>query len=253
MKNAILFAFALILSSTITAQTKDSIVTQFESDAYKIIKNFTLNTYQITSKKSDLNFSNLKYIGSVGDSYQVIDANNEIFILDAMTLEKKEKAENLYWLCGTVPHYTLAVKEQKREFIITKDETFFDMTNQEPAEELMRISKKKADKIIFINGENTFNYSSNFSYTTSNISPTTIILVKKGKYTVLGEEEHQYDSIDFAGYSPTLKYSIDNLYGFHNITEAKYKEISDFQDNLARVTTVEGKKIIIDIEGNEYF
>lgn len=243
----------MILVSNLHAQTQDSITTKFESDLHSVTHNITKNTYQINDKKGDLSFTNLKYVEPVGDSYQVINANNEILILDANTLEKKEKAENRFWLCGTVPHYTLSVEKQGREFVITKDETFFDMLDKEPAEELLRISKKKADKVIFINGESTFDYSSNFSYTTRDISPTTIILVKNGKYTVLGKEEVKYDTIDFTGYSPTLKYSINNLYGFHNITEAKYKGVSDFQDNLARVTTVEGKEIIIDKEGNEYF
>ena len=152
-----------------------------------------------------------------------------------------------------VPHYTLDVKETKDSFVITKDETFFDRIGEEAAEELVKISKSDADSIVFINGKNTFDFTSNFSFTSTVIDPMTIFIVKDGKYTVLGKETLKYDSVDFAGYSPTLKYSIDNLYGFHNITEAKYSEVSDFQDNLARVTTVKGKEIIIDMEGNEYF
>lgn len=254
MKNAILFFFVLAFLSNTNAQTQDSIITKIDSDILSITHNITKNTFQIDRKKDKLSFANLKYVENVGDSYQVIDANNEIFLLDAASLEKKDKARPLYWVCGTVPHYTLAVEEQKKDFVITKDETFYDFGNQTPAEEFVKISKDKADEILFINGKNTFDFSSNFSYGTKIIDPQTIILVKDGKYTIFGEEEErQYDSIDFTGFSPTLKYSSNDLFGFLNITGAKYTEVSDFQNNLARVTTVDGQKIIIDIKGNEYF
>lgn len=253
MKNTIVLLFLFALLSNLNAQTDKDIVTTFESDYLSITKNVSENTYQITGKKSKSIFSNLKYVGSVGDSYQVIDANNEILLLDATTLEKKDKAENLYWLCGTVPHYTIAIEETKDSFVITKDETFYDYGNQEVAEEIIKVSKSEADSIVFINGKNTFDFSSNFSFTSRIIDPMTIFIVKDGKYTVLGKEGLKYDTVDFTGYAPTLKYTVDNLHGFHNITEAKYSEVSDFQDNLARVTTAKGKEIIIDIEGNEYF
>jgi len=253
MKNAIIFFFVLAFLPNTYAQTQDSIITKFESNYLKITHNLTQSTFQINHKKGNLSFENLKYVGSVGDSYQVIDADNEIFLLDATSLEKKEEAKSMYWLCGTVPHYTLAVEETKNDFVVTRDETFYDFGNQVPAEEFVKISKDKADEILFINGKNTFDFSSNFSYSTKIINPETIILVKDGKYTVLGQEELQYDSIDFTAYSPTLKYSTNNLVGYLNITEAKYKTVSDFQNNLAKVTTVEGKEIIIDMEGNEYF
>jgi len=202
MKNAIAFFFALILFPNLNAQTQDSIYTKFESKTFSIIHNLSQNKYQINGQKGNLLYTDLKYVERVKDSYQVIDAENEIFILDATTLEKKEKAENIYWVCGTVPHYTLAVEEQKDSFAITIDETFYDMMGEIPAEEFMKISKEKADSIVFINGQNTFNYSANFSYTTQTINPQTVILVKDGKYSVAGAEGIQYDSIDFTGYAP---------------------------------------------------
>lgn len=252
MKNTIVLFFLFAFLSNVHAQTTSKI-TEFESDNLSISQDVSKNTFQITSKTSDLVFSNLKYVGSVGDSYQVIDANNEIFLLDAVSLKKKDKAKNLYWLCGTVPHYTIAVEETKDSFVITKDETFYDMMGKEAAKEVMKISKSDADSIVFINGKNSFDFSSNFSYSSRIINPMTVFLVKDGKYSVSGEKPVKYDSIDFEGYSPTLKYSVGDLHGFHNITEAKYSKVSDFQDNLARVTTAEGKEIIIDVEGNEYF
>ncbi len=252
MKNTILFFLLLAFLPNVNAQTKDSITVHFESDFLIIHHNHSKNTFAINSKKEKKGFANLKYLQSVGSCYQAIDENNDIFFI-GMNVEKKEEAENMYWLCGTVNHYTLKVEETKNSFVITRDETFFDMGDQDPPKEMVTIPKKDAEEVLFINGQNTFDYTGNFSFTTRDISPTTIFLLKDGKYSILDEKGIQYDSVDFTSYAPTLKYSVNNLHGFHNITEAKYKELGDFQENLARVTTADGRKIIIDKKGNEYF
>jgi len=253
MKNTILFLLLFVLLSNIQAQADKNIIIEFESPHLVITKDASNNTYEITGKEVKSVFSNLKYVGVVGDSYQIIDANNEILLIDAETLEKKKEARSSFWLCGTVPHYTIAVEETKNSFVITKDETFYDIQNQKLAEEIFKVSKSDADSIVFINGKNIFNFNANFTYTNKIVDPMTVFLVKDGKYSPIGEKAIKYDYINFEGYSPTLKYSIGNLHGFYKITEAKYSEVSDFQDNLARVTTADGQKIIIDIEGNEYF
>lgn len=249
---AFIFVFSIFTSPSIFAQTQDSILVTYESDVLLLEKNVTKNTYSLTNKENKESFTDLKYIERMFQYFQVLDKDNQIFYINE-EWEKKDEAQDFIGLCGTVPHYKLSILSEKDSFLITIDETFYDMGNEFPAEPLMRISKEKADKILFINGDSTFTYSANFSYSNKVTPPNTVILVKDGKYSIYGEEEMIIDAIDFTAFSPALKYSVGELHGFLHITAPKYLKMSDFSDNLAQVVTKDGREIYIDMEGNEYF
>jgi hypothetical protein len=218
----------------------------------KIVVKKTSKTFCILDEKGKRKISNLKFVKRISQYYQVLDKNNKIFYIND-AFERKDSVEDFRGVCGTVPHYTLRIKETDSFFLIYSDETFYDYGNLIPEEILTKIPKTQADKVLFINGLDSFKYTSNFTYLNPIIDPTTLILVKSNKYSFNNKPKEFYDSICFDDwYFPSLKTVKNGYYGYYNICPAQYKWIGRYRYHLAKVQLKSGKYGYIDDEGKLY-
>lgn len=234
---------------SIHAQTNDSIV--YEAEGVRLVKNVKSKKYTFLNKKTRETYSNLKFAKRIYGYFQVLDTNNEVYYLNEAG-EKKKEVRDYMGLCGTVPYYKMTIKENRSHFKIFEDETFLDWENKIPAKEKLKISKAETDTVLFINGKDAFDYSSNFTLWICAIDPETLIFVKDGKYFTKANPKMKFDAIDFSDYHHSLKTRKNNLYGILGVTTPKYKKIEKFNYYLAKAVTKEGNSVYIDIEGNEY-
>lgn len=250
MRRFLIFVFLFGCSNLLFCQFQDTII--YKSEKFTIVKRFKTNRYTIRNERNGQLISDLKFINRIGLNFQVLDNNNKIYYLNE-NLEKSDSFNNFLALCGTVPHYELTVKSDGENFLIMEDETFYDHMNKNPTEEIARVTKAQADKVLFINGSDKFNFTENFGIGEgTTIDPRTIILCKNGKYSFLKQPGQNYDTIYFSESSGSLKTQKKNLYGYYGIVEPKYISISDFKYFLAAVTFENGKTGYIDYLGNEY-
>lgn len=201
-------------------------------------------------------FDSILYLGKLPNSmYQALTNRGDILYFDYRLKKKQiEDVQDRYGLCGTVPHYTLSIKEDQDSLYAMIDETFFDSDNQTAAEAVVAVSKKKADRLIFQNGTETFNYTSNYAYYQENrIDPQTILFVKGEKYGVLGiSEEANFDQIQLQG--GLLFAELDGKYGYIGIQKTpKYSKLGAYIYKLASFELEDGRKGYVDIDGVEYF
>lgn len=235
------FLFLLLIIGPIFGQSESRIVVKK-----------TGKTYCIQDEKGKRKISNLKFVKRIAQYYQVLDKNNKIFYIND-AFERKDSVEDFHRICGTVPHYKLQIKENDSFFLICSDETFYDYGNLVKEEIVTKISKTLADKVLFINGLDSFDYTSNFTYLNPIIDPTTLILFKNNKYSFNSKPKEIYDSIAFnAHYFPSLKTVKNGYYGYFNICQANYKWIGPFKYHLARVQLKNGKYGYIDDSGKLY-
>jgi hypothetical protein len=224
----------------------------FGQNNSRIVIKKTGKTYCIQDEKGKRKISNLKFVKRIAQYYQVLDKNNKIFYIND-AFERKDSVEDFHRICGTVPHYKLFIKEKDSFFVIYSDETFYDYGNLITAEIIAKISKDSADKVLFVNGLDSFFYTSNFTYLNPIIDPTTLILLKNNQYSFYSKPKENYDSIAFnAHYFPSLKTVKNGLYGYYNICPPNYKWIGKFRYHLARVQLKNGKYGYIDDEGKFY-
>ncbi len=207
-----------------------------------------------TISRSDINkeITDLRFVKRYFRYYQTINEKNEIQYLDD-SLNVFNEVEDFFWTCGTVPHYTMTIISEGKFFVVYSDETFFDMNNDEPAKEIARISMDNIDALMFINGETTFNYTTNFGVGQENrLEPETLIAKKGEKYHFHGAPQVEYDEIFFTKFSPSLTTRNGRLYGLHNIIEPTITELGEFTYFLAPVTFPSGEKAILDVFGKVY-
>lgn len=244
-----LLTFNLLLSSNVLAQSADSVI--YESENMLLVKNLEKSRYKLTNKKTKDNYDDLKFVKRIFRYFQILDSNNQVFYIGE-DWEKKEEVIDFIGVCGTVPHYTLTVQLNETYFEIIEDETFYDYTNEIPAEIKRKIDQDEADSVLFINGNSSFKFTSNFDVGFGTTDPRMLILIKDGKYFTIDNPKLKYDSIDFTNYRHSLKTMKDHLYGLLGIVEPKYKRIEEFNYYLAEAETENGELVFIDTEGNEY-
>ncbi len=244
----ILLAFSILTMHNVYASSKDSLV--YDLGKYKVYT--SKDRYIIQNSAGKTLYSDLKYFGGAFQNWQVLDAQNNLFYLDA-EMKRSDTNDVFIGLCGTVPHYELIVEEEEHDFVVKKDETFYDNGNQIPAEELFRISKSHVDQLYFINGDSEFNFDGNFGIGTSMRSnPDLVVYKKNGKYGIWQDETGiLYDFVHFEDYN--LKLVKDGKVGYYGFTEIKYHDIQPFIYNLARINTTDGKTGYVDLNGKEYF
>lgn len=207
-------------------------------------------------KSGKVAFDSILYVGKLPNNmYQALTNRGDVLYFDYRLKEKRvEDVHDRYGLCGTVPHYSLSVKEGQDSLYAMIDETFYDSGNKTAAEAFMAVSKKKADQLVFQNGKSIFNYTANYSYGRNNqIAAQTILFIKNGKYGVLGiDEEATFDRIQLQG--GLLFAELDGKYGYIGIQETpKYSKLGAFVYNLAAFELEDGRKGYVDIDGVEYF
>ena len=227
----------------------NSVFAQSES---RIVIKKTGKTFCIQDEKGKRKISNLKFVKRIAQYYQVLDKNNKIFYIND-AFERKDSVDDFRGVCGTVPHYKLRIKENDSFFLIYSDENFYDYGNLIAAEIIAKISKDSADKVLFINGLDSFFYTSNFTYLNPIIDPTTLIMLKNNQYSFYSKPKEIYDSIAFnEHYFPSLKTVKNGFYGYYNICPPNYKWVGKFKYHLARVQLKNGKYGYIDDEGKLY-
>jgi sulfur relay (sulfurtransferase) DsrC/TusE family protein len=218
----------------------------------KITYSEDADNYAISRSDINKEIANLRFVKRYFRYYQAINEKNEIQYFDD-SLNVFDTVEDFYWTCGTVPHYTMTIVAQGNHFEVYSDETFFDMNNEEPAKEIARISMANADALMFINGEMTFNYTTNFGVGQENrLEPETLIAKKGDKYYFYGAPEVEYDEIIFTQHSPSLRTRNGQLFGLHNVIMPTFTEIGEFTHFITPVTLPTGEKALLDVFGKIY-
>ena len=233
----------------VNGQSKDKLL--FSENNYAVYQNTGTKTYYL-KKGNKIIQKDLQFCKSVGNGIQVIDQSGDMYFLDATLTRKKTIESTPFFVCGTVPHFELSVKETADDFIIIQKETFFNYEGKIAPEEIGRISKKKADKVFFLNKKTTFNFTGNFSIgSLLPADPRLVIYSQKGRYGILGNPSHWlYDYITISNNLVAVKK--DGLKGYYGISGLKYKTLGTFDHYLAGIELPDGRKGYLDTEGNEY-
>lgn len=230
------------------AQSIDSIV--YNSNKLVLEKCKTSNTHTLTNVKTKEKNKKIIFLKSLSINYQVLDTDQNLYYLNDSG-DRVDSIQAYLWVCGTVPHYTLNIKETKDFFYVIQKETFFNYEGKESPDTITTLSKSNVDSLYLINGKQEFQYTSNYTYGYSpTTSPETIIYKKGKQYGTLTSKGKTYDKIDFT--YPVLTTHKNNLVGLYNIVEPKYLDISPFEYYLARCIKPDGKTAHIDEEGTEY-
>ena len=241
----------LCLTNNLLGQSTDSII--YESESVLLTKNYDKNRFVLVNKKSKEIFENLLFAKWIFHYIQILDANGSIFYVDE-NWNIKQDVNDFSETCNKSHNYKLSAKVNPTNFEILQapgglwtDEIKIAATVK------LKIDKKKADSILFINGKNKYDYNAGYFADVIGITdPQIVILVKDGKYFINDNPNLKFDSIDFTDYYHSLKTMKDNLYGLLGVFEPKYKRIDKFNYYLAEAETSSGEVIFIDIDGNEY-
>lgn len=238
-----------LISLSACSQKLDSLF--YESSKMKIVTNIESDVFEIVNMGSGEKIKNLKFVKQIARTFQILDKDNNIYYIND-DFEKMDSVNDFYGLCGTVPHYSMTIEEVDNKYVVMSDETFYDMGNEIPAEAQLSIEKSKAEKVVFINGENEFMYTSNFGIGVCSTDPNWLFLVKNEQFTSHHNPSLVYDFIDFNNYYHTLVTKKDGLYGVFGIVEPKYAEIQTFDYFLAKAILPNGREVVIDLEAREY-
>ncbi len=253
LKRTCILSLLFFLAVNITAQNASSII--YESATILVTKNAKTNHYQITNKLTKETLQNLKFVKQIeyGNDFQVLSEDKQIFYINENG-KISEELDNFFGLCGTVPHYTMSVREDKDALFVYENETFYDQGDEIPAEKIFEISKKEADSILFINGFDQFNFTANFNaFGDALINPRTFFVAKDGKYFDSNNPQEKFDSLDFKNHNFYITTIKNGLHGILGVTAPKYLDISTFNGHLAKAVLPDGREIYIDKEGVEYY
>ena len=226
---------------------------------FDIYQNTQTKSFDIKDKSGNIRFHNIKAFHVFEGGIEAIDTNNNLLFIqpDSSFALKKSINEILRPIfgCGTVPHYTLSVKENDYYFQVWSDETFYDSDNLEPPVMIVQVPKSEADSVFFINGLQEFNYTSDFGinwYLNSlTTDPGNVIFKKNGLYGIWGKSKAIYDDIFFENY--LLKVRKNGLYSYFEVNpEAKYTSIDHFIGVFARIELPGNKSGYVKYNGEEY-
>ena len=205
--------------------------------------------YAIIAADGQMLINDLLYAGTMQQGIQVLHKSGELFYYDEAGLGHAEM-KNFLGLCGTVPHYELKIEENEAAFIVLEIETFYTESDQQAYKPINTIWKASVDSISFLNKQQTFNFTSNFGiFVSFSPDPRTIVSYKDGKLR-FSENQNWYD--DFWMENEVLYFREGEAIGIYGLTEALFKSIDPFENNLARVTLLNGQKAFIDQEGRLY-
>lgn len=214
---------------------------------YSIVK--SNDAYALIAANGNVLVNDLIYAAQLDQGVQLMNEAGEMYYYDH---EGKGQSEmhSFFGLCGTVPHYSLKIEENDAAFIVQEIETFYTELEQQAYKPINTIWKASADSISFLNKEQEFSFTSNFGvFVSFSPDPRTIVTYKEGKIRF---SEHQAWHDDFWMDREVLYYREGKATGIHGLTEAIFKSIDHFENNLARVTLLNGKKACIDKEGKLY-
>ena len=249
MKN-IIFTIALFYSLISFSQIKDSLT--YKLNNYEVYKQTKTETFYVKNDKDKIIYKDLKFVAIVFEYLQVLDSKNNLSYID-QDGKKSTKTNIELGLCGTVANYILEIVEKDDEYIITKNENFYDYGDKIAPEVIKRINKKGITAIYFGNKEKQISYDENsfvFSYT--NVYPEVVFIEKGIKQGLLIDDTILY--YDRASYQDgIIKIEDNELVGYYNITTVKYKSLEPYVYRLAKFTMANEKSGFVDVDGREYF
>ena len=220
----------------------------FSFNDFKIFKEVNEKTYKILNSDNKIIIKDLKYVNYAGysNSLQALDKKNNLIYFDDSLNKIKTPKEGIIEVCGTVAYFKRKIIEDNESYFIefTEDKSVYSEGIKKSI--IDTISKKDINKIYFANAKKEIDYDENFDF------PTYIILNLGDKFGIKQDDSIEYfDSIDLE--NPfAIKVQRENLIGYYNITDIKYKKLQNFEYNLARFEDKYGKIGYIDLEGNEY-
>ena len=241
--------FSFMLLSTLFAGNQDTVVLNMQN--YNVYQVDGKQEFYIKNKTGQITVKHLKYYAQLNGYLQALDTKNIPLFIDADGL-KSDEIHPFYGVCGTVPHYELAIKDSANTFIVTEDETFYDSEGIPPVA-IQTISKKQADGVYFVNGQNQFNFTSNYGYGRFWWpDPRTIYYKSGGKYYFLKDSDHAaYDQVEYD--MGRLLVKQNNLIGIYGFLPVKYVDLGAFNYRLARFELPDGRTGYVDDTGKEYF
>lgn len=207
------------------------------------------NGFAITAADGKVLINDLLYAAKLDQGIQVLSEDGEMYYYNHEGLGQGEM-QHFFGFCGTVPHYSLKIEENDDAFIVQEIETFYTELEEQAYKPINTIWKASVDSISFLNKQQTFNFTSNFGILSSiSPDPRTIVSYKDGKLR-FSESQYWYD--DFWMENEVLYFREGEAIGIYGLTEALFKNIDPFENNLARVTLLNGQKAFIDQEGRLY-
>ena len=204
--------------------------------------------FKILNSENKTIIKDLKYINYAGysNSLQTLDKNNNLIYYDNNIRKIKKPEEEIIEVCGTVAYFKRKIIEDNRNYYIefTEDKSVYNEGIKKSIVDT--IPKNGIKKIYFANSSKEIDYDENFDF------PTYLILDLGDKFGVKdGDVIEYFDSVDLK--NPfALKVKIDDYFGYYGITDIKYKNLADFEYNLAKFTDKKGNTGYIDQNGNEY-
>lgn len=252
-----LILLGLILSSCggkVLQETENAVLKDNKSTFPSSIQvpNSILNTtdgYAVIAADGNVLVKDLLYASKLDVGLQLLNKEGEMYYYDHEGKGQSEM-QSFFGLCGTVPHYSLKIEENEDAFIVQEIETFYTELEEQAYKPINTIWKASADSISFLNKQQTFNFTSNFGiFSTFSPDPRTIVSYKNGKVR-FSESQNWCD--DFWMDREVLYFREGEAIGIHGLTEALFKSIAAFENNLARVELMNGKKGCIDKEGTLY-
>lgn len=216
---------------------------------FKVFKAVDKKEYKILNNEHKVIIKDLKYVNYAGNSnsLQAIDKKNNLIYFDVNLKKIKKPEEGILEVCGTVAHFKQKIIDENKSYLVefTEDKSVYNEGIQKSI--IDTISKKGIQKIYFLNMKKEIYYDENFDF------PTHIILETGNEFAIRnGATVTYFDSIDLN--NPfAVKVKRGDFIGLYNITEVKYKNIQDFEYNLAKFEDKYGKTGYLDYEGNAYY
>lgn len=190
--------------------------------------------------------NDIKFQANVFGQQQVLTAKNEIIYHDYLG-----EVVDLPFLgfCGTVPHYELTIEDLENEFVLYKDETFFDIGNEITPEVLARLPKEKVDSVSWLNGQHHFLYNTNSTIGVfGGVEPDSYFIYKDGMVKVSSDLTNTwYDG------ATAIKFCVftekEGKLGVLNVIDPQFLSLGAFTYHLARYKDLQGKEGYLSAEG----
>ena len=223
----------------------DSVVFIEQIGNYFEYQNVKTDRIYITDNKKKVLLKDLKYFSRISGGFQVLNEDNEIvyYNLDLQKLSKEPEPESLF-SCGNVSGWKLVI-EKNRDYYHVKKKEGFSGNFDDKWQILDSIAGKNVKDIYFLNNTKKLSYDEN------GLVQETIIIAYEDCFGIrIQGKTYYFDTIDT---SSAIKVGCNNLFGYFQITEIKYKKLYAFEQDLAAFELENGNKGYVDRYGNEYY
>ncbi len=213
----------------------------------EVFKDDKKKIFKITSDGKVI-YDHLKFVDYAEGALQVLTNKNELIYIDKELNKTSFPEEIEEYYCGTVDDYFVEIIEKEKHFLVEKTINFIDSKKATKKVIIHSVPKENIKEISFLTKEKRIRYDEN-----SFFPETLLIETKDGEKGVKanGETTEYYDEIKVTNFIH-VKVKKNNLWGYYNTTDIKYKKLDKYIFNLASFELQNGKKGFIDSSGNEY-